>query len=301
MAQTVLITGCSTGFGRMMAEKLARRGDTVYATMRGIDGRNRDVAGELRALADDEDLALHVLELDVTSDESVAAACGRVIAEAGAPDVVVNNAGQMYVGLAEAFTADEFARQLDINLVGVHRVNRAVLPAMRERGSGLVMNVSSIAGRIGAPFFAVYHSSKWGLEGYSVGLRVELASSGVDVVIVEPGPFGTDLFPRAPRPEDVDARAATYPDAVPQAFDTVQGAFDTIFADRDAPTNPELVIDAMIDLIDQAPGTRPLRTVVGVDFGVRERNAFSAERDTELIADMGLTEFTTLRTALGSE
>lgn len=301
MPQTVLITGCSTGFGRMIAETLARRGDTVYATMRGIDGRNREVADELRALAADEDLALRVLELDVTLDESVDAACAKMIAEAGAPDVVVNNAGQMYVGLAEAFTADEFARQLDINLVGVHRVNRAVLPAMRERGSGLVMNVSSIAGRIGAPFFAVYHSSKWGLEGYSVGLRVELASSGVDVVIVEPGPFGTDLFPRAPRPEDVDGRAAAYPDAVPRAYDTVQEVFDAIFADPDAPTDPEIVVDAMIDLIDQEPGTRPLRSVVGVDFGVRERNVFSDARDAELIADMGLTEFTTLRTAVGPE
>ena len=301
MAQIVLITGCSTGFGRTMAEKLARRGDTVYATMRGIDGRNREVADELRALAAEEDLALHVLELDVTSDESVDAACAKVIAEAGAPDVVVNNAGQMYVGLVEAFTADEFARQLDVNLVGVHRVNRAVLHAMRERGCGLVINVSSIAGRIGAPFFAVYHSSKWGLEGYSLGLRVELASSGVDVVIVEPGPFGTDLFPRSPRPEDVDGRAATYPDAVPQAFDTVQAAFDAIFADPDAPTDPELVVDAMVDLIDQEPGSRPMRIVVGVDFGVRARNEFSAERDAELVAAMGLTEFTTLRTAAGSE
>lgn len=301
MAQVVLITGCSTGFGRGTAVRLARRGDTVYATMRGIDGRNREAADELRALAADEDLALHVLELDVTSDESVDAACAKMIAEAGAPDVVVNNAGQMYVGLAEAFTADEFARQLDVNLVGVHRVNRAVLPAMRERGSGLVINVSSIAGRIGAPFFAVYHSSKWGLEGYSIGLRVELASSGVDVVIVEPGPFGTDLFPRSPRPEDVEGRAATYPDAVPQAFDTVQGAFDAIFADPDAPTDPELVVDAMVDLIDQEPGSRPMRVVVGVDFGVRARNEFSAERDAELIAAIGLTEFTTLRTTAGSE
>lgn len=301
MTRTVLITGCSTGFGRIMAEKLAQRGETVYATMRGIDGRNREVADELRALADAEELALHVLELDVASDESVDAACATMIAEAGAPDVVVNNAGQMYVGLAEAFTAAEFARQLDVNLVGVHRVNRAVLPAMRERGSGLIINLSSIAGRIGAPFFAVYHSSKWGLEGYSLGLRVELASSGVDVVIVEPGPFGTDLFPRAPRPEDVDGRAATYPDAVPRAFDTVQAAFDAIFADPDAPTDPEIVVDAMIDLMDQEPGSRPARTVVGVDFGVRQRNEFSAERDAELVAGMGLSEFTTLRTAAGSE
>ncbi|MFW6088725.1 MAG: SDR family oxidoreductase [Gemmatimonadota bacterium] len=296
MSKTILITGCSSGFGRLMAERLARRGDTVYATMRGIDGRNREVADELRGLAADEDLALHVLELDVTSDESVEAACGRMIAETGAPDVVVNNAGQMYVGLTEAFTAAELARQLDVNLVGVHRVNRAVLPAMRGRGAGLLIHVSSTAGRVSGPFFPVYHASKWGLEGYSLGLRGELASSGVDVVIVEPGPFGTELFPRAPRPADEEGRAATYPDTVPHAFDTMQAAFDAIFADPQAPTDPELVVDAMIDLIDQDPGTRPVRTVVGVDFGVRERNEFSDARDAELLAEMGMTEFTTLRT-----
>jgi len=278
-----------------MAEKLARRGDTVYATMRGVDEKNREVAGELRRLAADENLALHVLELDVTSDASVNAACAKLIAEAGAPDVVVNNAGQMYVGLTEAFTAEEFARQLDINLVGVHRVNRALLPAMRQRGRGLIINLSSTAGRVSVPFFPVYHASKWGLEGYSLGLRAELASSGVDVVIVEPGPFGTELFPRSPRPADADGRAATYPDAVPEAFDNLQAAFDGIFADPEAPTDPELVVDAMIDLIDQEPGTRPPRTVVGVDFGVRERNEFSDARDAELLVAIQLTEFATLR------
>jgi len=294
MTRTVLITGCSSGFGRMMAEKVARRGDTVYATMRGVDGRNREIASELQGIAAAEDLDLHVLELDVTSDESVDASCARMIAEAGAPDVVVNNAGQMFVGLTEAFTAEELARQLDVNLVGVHRVNRSVLPAMREAGRGLLISVSSTAGRVGVPFFSVYHASKWGLEGYSLGLRAELASSGVDVVIVEPGPFGTQLFPHAPRPVDEDRRAASYPDAVPQAFDGLQAAFDGIFADPAAPTEPELVVDAMIDLIDQEPGTRPLRTVVGVDFGVRARNDFSAERDAELIAAIGLTQFATL-------
>lgn len=295
MGRTVLITGCSSGFGRLMAEKVARSGDTVYATMRGVDGKNREIADELRGLGAAEDLDLHLLELDVTSDGSVNAACAKMIAETGPPDVVVNNAGQMYVGLAEAFTADEFARQLDINLLGAHRVNRAVLSAMRERGRGLLINLSSISGRIGLPFSAIYDASKWALEGYSLGLRHELASSGIDVVIVEPGPFSTRLFARGPRPVDVDGRAATYPDAVPRAADTLQATFDAMFADPDAPTDPELVADAVIDLIDQEPGTRPLRTVVGADFGVRERNEFVAVRDTELLAAVGLTEFVTLR------
>lgn len=295
MPQTILITGCSSGFGRLAAEKLARRGDRVYATMRGVDGKNREIADELRAFTSAEGVDLRVLELDVTSDESVRAAAATVLAESGAPDVVINNAGQMFVGLGEAFTAAELARQLDINVVGIHRVNRAFLPAMRAAGAGLIMNVGSIAGRIAMPFFAVYHASKWAVEGLSQGMRDELASSGVDLCLVQPGPFGTELFPRAPQPADDEGRGATYPEAlVDGAWNTMQSAFDGLFEDPEVNTDPMLVVDAMIDLIDMPAGSRPFRTVVGVDFGVRERNEFAAPRDAELLAAMGLAEVTTL-------
>lgn len=295
MPQTILITGCSSGFGRLAAEKLARRGDRVYATMRGVDGKNRDIAEELRGLTSAEGVDLRVLELDVTSDESVGSAVDTVVAESGAPDVVINNAGQMFVGLGEAFTAGELARQLDINVVGIHRVHRAVLPAMRSAGSGLIINVSSIAGRIAMPFFAVYHASKWAVEGLSQGLQGELASSGVDMCVVQPGPFGTELFPRAPQPADAEGRAATYPKAlVDGAWNTMQSAFDALFEDPEVNTDPMLVVDAMIELIDMPAGRRPFRTVVGVDFGVRERNDFAAPRDAGLLASMGLEEVTTL-------
>jgi len=295
MARTIVITGCSTGFGREAAERLARAGDRVYATMRGVDGKNRTVAEELRGLVQAEGIDLRVLELDVTSDASVAAAAETVLAESGTPDVLVNNAGQMFVGLAEAFTTAEIARQLDVNLLGVHRMLRAFLPAMRTSRSGLVINLSSIAGRLAAPFNAISHASKWALEGYSLGLRGELASSGVDVVVVEPGPFTTQLFLQAPRPEDEEGRAGTYPGSVADAVAKIQGAFDEIFADPEAPTDPSLVVDAIVDLIEAAPGTRPFRTVVGVDMGVRERNELIAPHDAGLLEAMGLTEWATLR------
>ena len=214
MSRTIVVTGCSTGFGRIVSEQLARAGDRVYATMRGVDGRNSAVAAELRGLVQSEGIDLRVLELDVTSDASVEAAVEMVIMESGAPDVVINNAGQMFMGITEAFTADEVARQLDINVIGVHRVIRAFLPAMSQAGSGLIINVSSIAGRMSLPFFTIYHASKWALEGYSLGLRSELASSGIDVVSLQPGPFTTELFGRGPAPADVDGRSETYPASV---------------------------------------------------------------------------------------
>ena len=292
MPQTLVITGCSSGFGRDLALKLARNGHRVAATMRAPDGKNADAAQAL--CADAEGLDLRVLDLDVTSDASVAAAAESVLEAWGAPDAVVNNAGQMYVGLTEAFTPAEMARQLDVNVVGVHRVCRAFLPAMRARGAGLVINVSSVAGRLGLPFFGVYHASKWGLEGYTQALRVELASSGVDAVIVEPGPFTTNLFPGMVGPADADGYGTTYP---PVAHETLAGfgaAFQGMFDDPDVPTDPALVVDAIADLVAMTPGTRPLRTVVGVDLGVRERNAVLEPHDAGVLEALGMTGFATL-------
>jgi NAD(P)-dependent dehydrogenase (short-subunit alcohol dehydrogenase family) len=295
MARNVLITGCSSGFGRQLAERLARSGDRVYATMRGIGGRNAPVAAELSALAAAEGLDLRVLELDVTSTTSVDAAAAEVLTESGAPDLLVNNAGQMFVGITEAFSADELMAQLDINVVGVHRVNRAFLPAMRQRGSGLVVQISSVAGRAGLPFFGVYHASKWGLEGYSMALRGELASSGIDVVVVEPGPFTTDLFPRSPRPADADGRGASYPPLVHETFAQMGAAFEGLFADPDAPTDPGLVVERIVELAAMPAGTRPFRSVVGADFGVRALNEVAEPREAAVLDAMGLTPFTTLR------
>lgn len=294
MSKTVVVTGCSTGFGRQLSEQLARRGDRVYATMRDCNGRNAGIAAELRALASAEGVDLRVLELDVTSTASVDAAAAAVLAESGAPDVVVNNAGQMFVGFTEAFTTEELSQQLDINVVGIHRTGRAFLPAMRKRGEGLFINLSSIAGRLSAPFFGVYHASKWAVEGYSMALRGELASSGVDVVVVEPGPFATALFPNSPRPADADNRVATYPAIAHAALESLDHAFEGMFNDPQTPTDPGMVVEQIIALIDAGAGTRAFRSVVGVDVGVRERNAAVEPFDAGVLAAFGMTEFATL-------
>ena len=296
MPRTIVITGCSTGFGRLAALRHARQGDRVYATMRGIDGKNRDNADALRATAEAEGIDLRVLEMDVTSDASVNAAAATVLAESGAPDVVVNNAGQMYVGLAEAYTTDEVSRQMDVNVLGIHRVTRAFLPAMREKGDGLFINVSSVAGRFGAPFFAVYNASKWAVEGYSAGIRTELASSGVDVVVVEPGPFTTELFPQAPAPTDADGRAAAYPAALHEAFEGMGAAFEEMFESPEVNTDPELVVDTFVQLANMAPGTRPFRSVVGFDFGVvGPMNDAVEPLYAQLLEAMGMAEVSTMR------
>ena len=298
MGRVVVVTGCSTGFGRQLSERLARGGDRVYATMRGTAAKNAAAARELGQLATSEGIDLRVLELDVSSTGSVDAAAATVLAESGAPDVVVNNAGQMFVGFTEAFSADELTRQLDVNVVGIHRVNRAFLPAMRQRGSGLLVNISSVAGRLGAPFFGVYHASKWAVEGYSMALRGELASSGVDLVVVEPGPFATELFGSSPRPADREGRVATYPAAAHEALTGLEQAFDGMFADPQTPTDPTLVVDRIVELIGMRPGARPFRSVVGVDVGVAARNEAVEPFDAAVLEAFGMTAFTTLATDL---
>jgi len=294
MGRTVVVTGCSSGFGRQVSERLARRGDRVYATMRGTEAKNAEIARALRNLAAAEGLDLRIMELDVTSTSSVDLAAAKVLAESGAPDVVINNAGQMFVGFTEAFSPDELTMQLDINIVGIHRMNRAFLPAMRKRGKGLIINLSSIAGRLSAPFFGVYHASKWAVEGYSMALRGELASSGVDVVVVEPGPFTTALFPTSPRPKDTEDRIGTYPAVAHRTFENLGSAFEGMFKDPKTPTDPGLVVDRIIALMEMNAGTRPFRSVVGVDFGVRERNAAAEPFDAAVLEAFGMTSFATL-------
>lgn len=293
----VLITGCSSGFGFQAAKKLAARGDSVFATMRGADGTNSAHAEELGSFAASTGAQLEVLDLDVTSDESVAVASATVLARGQAPDVIINNAGQMFVGLSEAFTSAEMSRQLDVNIVGIHRVSRAFLPPMRTRGSGLIINISSVAGRVAMPFFAVYHASKWAVEGYSLGARRELACTGVDVVVVEPGPFTTELFPQSTQPLDEDNRAQGYPQAANETFENMGAGFEAMFEDPDVPTDPGDVVDRFIELIDMAPGTRPFRSVVGVDLGVIERNASDEGADGPFLEAMGLADFVKLRTS----
>jgi len=174
----ILITGSSTGFGRLFAETLSRSGHTVFATMRDPAGRNLPKAAELRDLADRESLPLHVLEPDVTSDASVERAVQAVVDHSARIDVAINNAGYGVVGLAEAVTTEQARQIVDTNFFGPARVNRAVLPHMRRLHSGLLLHVSSGAGRLVLPGMAFYCASKFALEALAETYHYELAAKG---------------------------------------------------------------------------------------------------------------------------
>ncbi len=271
--KVILVTGSSNGFGRLTVETLARLGHTVYASMRGSSGKNEAIRTELQQLAKDENLNLHVIELDVTNDTSVEKAVADIIENAGRIDVLVNNAGIMSVGITEGFTLEQVQRQFDVNFYGAVRTNRAVLPHMRKQGQGLLIQISSIAGRAVLPFFGIYNASKFAVEAMSEAYRYDLSGWGIDSVIVEPGPFGTNLFETIPWPEDKQ-RLAEYTELA-GAPESMIANFEKLTQSDDA-RDPQEVADAISQLIGIPTGERPLRTVVGIDFGVTGLNEAAA-------------------------
>ena len=259
MPKRILITGTSTGFGRDTAERLARRGDHVFATMRDVSGRNAAHREALERLASQEGLRLRVLELDVTDQNSVDGAIAAALEEAGDLDVVINNAGIAALGVTEAFTPDQFEQIFAGNVSGVVRVNRAVLPTMRRRRSGLLVHVSSGAGRVTVPAMAAYCASKYALEAIADAYRYELLPFGVDSILVEPGVYRTGIHDRLISPADA-ARIADYGGNAEFA-QRVDGVFQAIVGAPDALGSGE-VVEALVALIDMVPEQRPFRTVV---------------------------------------
>ncbi|PYR70429.1 MAG: short-chain dehydrogenase [Acidobacteria bacterium] len=187
----VLVTGASSGFGLLAAIGLAKRGCHVFAGVRSPD---REALVHESASA--AGTAVRTVRLDVTDARQIEQAVGDVLAAAGRIDVLVNNAGFGMGGFFEDITDEELRRQFDTNFFGLAAVTRAVLPGMRIRRSGRVINISSIAGRIAQPALSAYSASKFALEGLSESLRLELMLYGIDVVLIEPGTYKTDIWGR---------------------------------------------------------------------------------------------------------
>jgi NAD(P)-dependent dehydrogenase (short-subunit alcohol dehydrogenase family) len=287
----VLITGCSTGFGRVTAETLARKNYRVFAGMRAIQGRNATNARDLEALAGGESLILRAIELDVNDDASVERAVDLVIQETGQIDVLVNNAGLSIRGLSEAVTVEQARRIFETNVFAVQRMNRAVLPHMRKRGSGLLVHISSQAGRVVIPCFGMYGASKFALEALVESYRYELAGEGIDCVSVQPGAYATAIGQNADTAAD-EERAASYGPAreIPQ----------TLIANLGKRRDPQEVADTVLRLIEMPAGKRPLRTEVGVtaDFVVR-MNSFTDKIQEGILKVFGLSSLTAFKSRTG--
>jgi len=280
--QVVLITGSSTGFGRLFTETVARKGHTVFATMRDPGGRNAKNASEIRALAQEESLPIHVLELDVTDDASVGRAVDAAVAKAGRVDVAINNAGYYLSGLEEAVTTEQAQRLMDTNFLGPVRVNRAVLPHMRRQRSGVLMHISSGAGRVVLPSAGFYCASKFALEALAEAYSYELAGQGIESVIVQPGQYETPVFGNTVRAAD-EARTDTY-GAVKEIPARVNAALSSTAGDA------QEVADTVLQIIETPAGEKQLRYFVSPqDFGLNEINALSKRVQANVIEAFGLT------------
>jgi NAD(P)-dependent dehydrogenase (short-subunit alcohol dehydrogenase family) len=282
--KNIIITGSSNGFGLKAAKDFADKGNKVYATMRNPNGKNANAKADLESHSTN----IKVVDMDVTDEASVKEAMATILAEAGSVDVLINNAGIMYLGITEAFSVEQAKFQMETNYFGAIRVMQAVLPSMRKAGSGLIINTSSLVGRMSPPFFGTYTATKHALEGYSQALRYEVSPFGVDVVMVEPGPFGTGLLASGQAPAHSEV-LETYGELA--GVPTAMGEnFAQMLQSEDAP-DPQWVVDAYLKLAEMPFGSRPTRTVVGITWGVDEINELTQPIQDRVLKKCSLKVF----------
>jgi len=280
MPKTILITGASSGFGRDMAETLHRAGHTVYASMRATQGKNREAAETLRTLG------IKTVELDVRDDASVEAGVKEVLAEAGTIDVLVNNAGIGSAGVTEAFTAEQAKVLFDTNVIGLLRVTRAVLPSMRQKRDGLIINIGSILGRVTFPFTGIYGASKFAVEALTDSLRYEVSQLGVEVVEMQPSIYPTNFLTSMQTPAGTEVMESY--GEIGHIPDAMVKTLMSTFVGNDAP-NPHDVAEAIVKLVGQAKGSRAVRTVVGAPFGSDQANEDVAPVQSKVVEALGLS------------
>ena len=256
--KVVLITGTNSGFGWLTAHSISALGHKLYATIRDTKGKN---AAKAEALSQVENVT--VLDVSLTDEASVKNAFDSVIDKEGRIDVLVNNAGTGMTGVAESYTASDVQEMFDVNVIAPWRLMKLALPVMRAQKDGLIINVTSGFGTFSFPFSAVYGASKFGLEGLSEGLHYEVRPLGIDVAILQPGAFPTEMSQKA-RPasdnsiNDGYEALAGYPEKM---IGSIMGLFES------ANPNPQDVADAVVNLIGLPQGKRPIRTVVDPTTG----------------------------------
>lgn len=254
MSKTILITGTSTGFGKLMTKTLAGEGHTVIATMRGVDGKNAPAAKELSAIPNVE-----VVEMDITNDASVNNAISKVLARHGQIDVLVNNAAVSGFGLLEAYSLEQIRNMFDVNFYGVVRTYQAVLPSMRKHKNGLIINLTSGASGHTLPFMVPYLASKFGVESITEGMQDELSDYGIENVSIQPGVYPTEMNngSKAGVHADKAAIAAEYGDAAVNKMNAIGAGLFGKMAEFNM--DPQTIADGVLALVNMKKGTRPLR------------------------------------------
>jgi NAD(P)-dependent dehydrogenase (short-subunit alcohol dehydrogenase family) len=249
-SKRILVTGASGAVGRATCDLLVARGHNVAGTMRSRGGKNEEVSRALEAQG------VAIIEMDVTDDASVDAGVAATLEALGGLDVVFNNAGIGSYGIQELFSADEMHRVFDVNVYGVQRVMRAVLPHLRGQGSGTIVYTSSLIGRVAIPFYATYCASKWALEAVAQSYRAELARFGIDSVIVEPGALPTAFLEGLLQPRD---QSDDYAPETAALEPSLRGMVEWL--KTNPKQRPEMVAGIVADAIETPPGDKPFRVI----------------------------------------
>lgn len=254
MKKIVLVTGTSTGFGKLITQTLSKEGHTIIAAMRGVNDKNLAAAQELAALP-----GVDVVELDVTSDTSVQEAFEKSLAKYGHIDVLVNNAGLAGFGVTEAYTLDQVKRLFEVNFYGVLRTYNAVLPSMRARKDGLIINLSTGASGFTLPFMVPYMASKFAMEALTEGFQHELKDYGIENVSIQSGVYPTEMNTGVKPGVNADREdiVVAYGNAATDAFNAMgQSLFGKM---AEFKMDPQTIADGVLELISKEKGTRPLR------------------------------------------
>ena len=291
MKKIIVVTGASSGFGRMAAQELAKAGHTVYAGIRETAGRNAPQIAALYAFAAENSADLHAVEMDVVSQESVDAAIETVLSEQGRIDGIVHNAGHMTFGPSEAFTVEQLAEIYDVNVLSAQRVNRAVLPIMRRQRNGLLVWVSSSSAKGGTPpYLGPYFAAKAAMDSLAVSYASELARWGIGTTIIVPGAFtkGTNHFAHATSPQDT-ARAEEY--AKGPTASLPETALKGLAALEPEDADPTEVARAIVRVVDTPDRKRPFRVHIDPSQdGAEIVDAVSDRMRSELLRRIGLED-----------
>ncbi len=288
MKHKILVTGASGAFGSLACIQLAENGHQVVGTMRSISGKNETIANELKSKG------VSLVEMDVTNEESVNAGVKSAIEIMGGLDTVFNNAGIGANGILECFTSNDIQKMFDVNVFGVQRLMRAVLPHLRQQGKGTIIHTSSCIGRVTTPFLASYSASKYALESLAEGYRAELSGFGIESCIVEPGGFPTGFMNGMITPSDTKrlteyGEMANLPET---ALDGYVAYVESIPEQR-----PERVAEAVVGLVNTSFGEKPFRTVVdfsGLKAGIENYNKVLNETTKAIYTANGVDNLLTL-------
>ena len=253
MKHKILVTGASGAFGSLACIQLVENGHQVVGTMRSTSGKNEAIANELKSKG------VALVEMDVTNEGSVNAGVQSAIEFMDGLDTVFNNAGIGANGILECFTPNDIQKMFDVNVFGVQRVMRAVLPHLRQQGKGTIIHTSSCIGRVTTPFLASYSASKYALESLVEGYRAELSGFGIESCIIEPGGFPTGFMGGMLTPSDTE-RLTQYGDMASLPETSLNGY--VAYLESIPEQRPERVAEAVVDLVNTPFGEKPFRTVV---------------------------------------